>query len=101
MNWIFVLGDRLQDRGSEVVGPFLDPRFGGFGLDWNRIRTIWEYGSPGLILGAFYTIFRAGPVWRGPGAKFGWKAAQNRPKLESIFQFPIKTAGKVCINDSG
>ncbi len=37
--------------------------------------------SPGLILGEFCTIFRAGPVWRGLGAKFGRKTAENRPKL--------------------
>ncbi len=33
--------------------------------------------SPGLILGAFCTLFRAGPVGTGLGAKFGRKPAKN------------------------
>jgi len=34
----------------------------------------WNYNLyPRLILYMFYIIFRAGPVWRGPGAKFGRK----------------------------
>jgi hypothetical protein len=49
---------------------------------------------PGLNVGAFSTTLRAGPVWRGPGAKFGRKATENRPKLESRFEFPSKTASK-------
>jgi hypothetical protein len=34
--------------------------------------------SPGLILGAFCTIFRARPVGTGLGAKFGRKPAKNQ-----------------------
>ncbi len=42
--------------------------------------TKWQYNPfPGLIIGAFCTIFRAWPVYRGLGAKFGRKTAENRP----------------------
>ncbi len=34
--------------------------------------------SPGLILGAFCTIYRARPVGRGLGAEFGRKPAKNK-----------------------
>ena len=34
-----------------------------------------------LILGACGTIFRTGPAWRGPRAKFGRKTTENQPKL--------------------
>ena len=43
-----------------------------------KMVTEWHCKlSPGLILGAFYTIFRAWLVQRGLGAKFGRKTAQN------------------------
>ncbi len=51
--------------------------------------------SPGLILGAFCTIFRAGPFWKGLGAKFGQKAAENEPTLKYRFLFLIMTATKL------
>ena len=37
--------------------------------------------SPGLILNAFCTIFRARPVGTGLGAKFGRKPAKNQLKI--------------------
>jgi hypothetical protein len=37
---------------------------------------------PGLILVAFCTIFRAGPVWRGPETKFGLKIASTSTKIK-------------------
>ncbi len=40
-----------------------------------------DNSSPGLIIGAVCTIFRAGHVWRGLRAKFGRKTAENLPKL--------------------
>ncbi len=36
--------------------------------------------------------FRAGPVCKGPVANFCRKIIENRPTLEFIFWFPIKTA---------
>ncbi len=41
------------------------------------------------MFGAFCTIFRAGPVWKGSGAQFGRKTAHHQPKLKSGFEFPI------------
>ncbi len=50
--------------------------------------------SSALILGALCTIFRAGPVWKGLGAKFGRKTAENRKQHKSRFQYPIMAASK-------
>ncbi len=57
--------------------------------------TKWHYNLlPGLMLGAFCTVLRAGPGRRGLGAQCGWKTAENLPKLKSIFQLPIMTTTK-------
>jgi hypothetical protein len=52
--------------------------------------------SPGLILGAFCTIFRARPVATGLGAKFGRKPAKNQIKI-IIF---ITLSGSLAVSDS-
>ncbi len=49
---------------------------------------------PVLVLSAFCTICRAGPVWRGSGAQFGRKTVENRPKQQFIFELLIMTATK-------
>ncbi len=59
-----------------------DFSFGGGTENVTKWHSIWFRG---LFLGAFCTNFRAGPVWKGLGAQFGRKAAENRPKLKSIF----------------
>ncbi len=47
--------------------------------------TKWHFHwCPGRMLGVFRTICRAGPVWRGLGARFGRKTTENRPKLKNI-----------------
>ena len=77
---------------GDIYGP-KPYKFTGFGQDdlkhgrgkfmWPDQEMVtklpWNW-SPGLILGAFCTIFRARPVGTGLGAKFGRKTAQNRPK---------------------
>ncbi len=47
------------------------------------------YTVPVLILGAFCTNFRAGPVWKGLGAKLGPKTTEKRQKLKTkMIGFP-------------
>ena len=57
---------------------------GGFifvGADQNMVTKRPQNWSPGLILGAFCTIFRARPVGTGLGAKFGRKPAKNQIQI--------------------
>ena len=49
--------------------------------------------SPGLILGAVCTMFRARPDYRGLGAKFGQKSAKNL-KLKLKFILLILNEGR-------
>ncbi len=48
------------------------------GVDQKMVTKRFYNCSPGLILGAFCTIFRARPVGTGLGAKFGRKPAKNQ-----------------------
>ncbi len=65
-----------------------------FSLDGGTENVTKCYSNlfPGPILNPSCTIFRAGPVWRGPGAQCGRTPIANRPKLKSIFEFPSMTA---------
>ncbi len=66
-----------------------------FSLD-QEMATKWLYNwSPGLISGAFCTIFRAWPVGTGLGTKFGREIAeygQNRllNLLSGLTNFPAR-----------
>ncbi len=46
---------------------------------------------PGLILGAFCTMFRAGPVWNGLGTQFGPKATNTN----TYVLLPGRTYGRI------
>ncbi len=60
---------------------------GFFGLD-QELATNWSYNwFPGLILGAFCTIFRACPVGVGLGAKFG-REMTEKDKTSIVFVAP-------------
>ncbi len=59
---------------SSSLMRILNFSFDGGTANVTKWHSSW---SPGLILGAFWTIFRAGPVWSGPGAKFGRKPAKH------------------------
>ncbi len=61
---------------------FLDFSFDGGTEYVTKLHYIW---FAGLILGALCTIVRAGPVWKGLGAQFGRKAAENRPQPKYRF----------------
>ena len=49
--------------------------------------------SPGLILGAFCTIFRARPVGTGPGAKLGRKPSKNQITNISLIYYSKRSGG--------
>jgi hypothetical protein len=40
----------------------------------------------GADLGAFCTMYRAGPLWRGPRAKFGRTAVENQRTFTNIYE---------------
>ncbi len=85
--------------GSKIKQPKLSSshiRMSDFSFDGGTEHvTEWHSNwSPGPILGACCTIFRAGPVWEGLGAQFGGKTTPNRPKLKIYILFHIMTATK-------
>ncbi len=56
-----------------------------FGVEERNGHEIaFEFAS-GVDLGAVCTTFRAGPVWRGPGAKLSLKTTENRRNLKHMF----------------
>ncbi len=63
------------DRNLRLVTHF---KFLFLGPDQKMVTKRPENWPPGLILGAFCTIFRARPVGAGLGAKFGRKPAKNQ-----------------------
>ncbi len=70
-------GPKVYESSSHVL--ILD-----FSLDGGPEAVTKWYSNwcPGLILGAFCTFFRAGPVWRGHGAQLCRKKTENQPKQQ-------------------
>ncbi len=59
-------------------------KFSIVGPDQQMVTERPSNWSPGLIWGAFCTIFRARPVGTGLGAKFGRKPAKNQMKIKIL-----------------
>ncbi len=62
---------------------------------WGRAEMVtkWHYNwSPELISGVFCTTFRAGPIRRVVGAKFGWKTIEGQVTSKAICNFPCLSA---------
>ncbi len=51
------------------------------GPDQKIVTKLLSKWSPGIIWGAFCTIFRALPVGTGLGARFGWKLAKKQIQI--------------------
>ncbi len=58
------------------------------GPDLKMVTKRLQNWSPGRIVGAFCTIFRARPVGTGLGAKFGRKPAKNQTQIIIFITLP-------------
>ncbi len=68
---------QIRKGGGRLGGTYEQILDFSFGVERNKVTKCHKTWSPGLILGAS----RAGPVWRGLGAKLGRKTTKSYRKL--------------------